>query len=238
MLVDIRLGPGEDPRQIEKSVAEASAPTCMPWRYATDMLELPGGTNRFSLLDIGAGASSLVPRLLERGVDAYAIDPKYQDIPGLIRQAEGRNYTFKQTGQTEEFKARRSALEMFQHSARRHPDRYIPAYASSLPFEDERFDVVCSIGTASQFLDWDLRLLVETAEESLRKTKKGGTVQYSPWGESDLVGVAHVDQVRMEAQAALIDWLHNNPLVTSFRFRQMPASYKFQLTTLVIERAV
>lgn len=76
--LEIRLGSPDTERQIAKLTGISAS----PWQEARALFP----TKEFKdlkILDVGAGLSDIVASLLERGANAFAIDPLYRDLAGL-----------------------------------------------------------------------------------------------------------------------------------------------------------
>lgn len=67
----------------ELRLAEASYSTAAPLEMVAHYIKFPKDFYGKKMLDIGAGASTATLELRERGVEAYAVDFRYQNLGGL-----------------------------------------------------------------------------------------------------------------------------------------------------------
>ncbi len=184
-----------------------------------------------SILDVSAGASSFVAEASARGVGAFAADPAYGSSvdelasttssstvgAAAMVDAHAGRFTFDWYGTPERRAAMRAAaLATFQRDRSAHPDRYVPASLSVLPFEDKEFDLaLCShlLFTWANLFDGRFHLealleLVRVAAEvrvfPLVLQGSGGEVEFLPRllaGLRDEHGVAaQVTEVSYEFQ--------------------------------------
>lgn len=133
-----------------------------------------------SVLDVGAGASGFVPHLLSRGVDAYALDPKF--VPGRYMDlvADVRAYHTSRAGLVGTPPIMEMTLSAFTESVAQHPDRYVYGYASKLPWPDNRFDVVVSSQLHIKYLIAKPEVFNQSMRELVRVLKPGGMLKISP----------------------------------------------------------
>ncbi len=138
------------------------------------------------ILDVCAGGSDLTAALLSMGADAYALDFGYYD---------------KHTHKKILSEGNRPPNLIFLTSLDEHPQRYIGASATDLPFPDGSFDRVMSFYGIFGVMDEETDLLNESMIEALRVLKKGGKLQVGPLLEG------HISDVGKENQRALIEAL-------------------------------
>lgn len=166
----------------EEELARRSKPQDACWEDVLKRLQFPEDLHGIRVLDIGAGASDFIPHILELGADAYALDPKYRRMSDF--RGEVRKYHKTLTAARmprERIKRLQKALETFTECAKNYPERFVSAYASSLPFADGDFDVVCSINALTVYPDVDPHLFPKIVSEALRVTRRGGTLQFYPY---------------------------------------------------------
>jgi hypothetical protein len=86
------LALGQLPRNLERrrdSVCrDATLPTARPWQIVSTLVPFPVGVAGLGIVDVGAGGSDAVAALLTRGANAYAVDPRYRSLPGLVRDVQ------------------------------------------------------------------------------------------------------------------------------------------------------
>lgn len=112
------------------------------------------------VLDCCAGASSFVARACREGADAVAVDPAYASAGDELAEIGRRGlhdgnaiadsfpgrFTWEWYGSVQARERMRArALAEFLLDLGEHPARYVTASLPSLPFDDDRFDLVlCS----------------------------------------------------------------------------------------------
>jgi SAM-dependent methyltransferase len=172
-------------------------------------------------VDVGAGGSDAVAELLARGADAYAVDPRYAALAGLVRDAN--SYFARQTaaGQLPQAReasapgiaAQRAAFGRFLASfqARKTQRRYLAAVASNLPFETASADFVYSLDCITQYLDREYDGLLGAVREALRVLKPGGTLALAPFRDDVFALGYHA--ARQANQERLITWLDEHGII-------------------------
>lgn len=132
------------------------------------------------VLDIGGGATDFTAHLLDNGVDAYSLDPRYTDkalpkirgeILGLLEQGEHDEELIDST---------MAIVDCFYESRIQHPDRYRFGYATNLPFADGMFDVVVSSELHYRHLIFDDTSFIDSICDSMRVLKKTGVFKVFP----------------------------------------------------------
>lgn len=186
----------------------------MPWETSIRLLDLPEKLQGVRILDVGGGASDLTAELLDRGADAYAVDPRYRsrsDLKGRVRKhIKGLYSTTDRDHMRRSFKT----LERFMQSTKTHANRYKSAYASELPFPDDYFDIIFSIDCITVYLDIDSNLLYRATQECIRTVKSGGKVHFFPFGDTaNVFGDSDVTTLRLQNQNQLLTSLRVNPIV-------------------------
>lgn len=197
----------------EKRLFEMSAPSGISWQEGVRLISFPRVLSGLRSLDIGAGASDLVCKLLEEDADAYAVDPAYLNMSGLIEQVKLANMLLK-LRYGDIYKPRDTALERFIRSSKEQPTRYKQAFASSLPFEDNYFNLVYSINSIFPYVDADPQLAIRVIKECLRVTKPGGMIQLFPFeGKVDFGQGQEILKLRTVSHLRLSEWIRSNPRV-------------------------
>ncbi len=137
---------------------------------------MPKEVKDLRILSIGEGGSDSIDRLLELGADAYAIDPKYTNVPEMVDEISIRLF---HNGRDE------APLDRFVQSVTINPDRYIAASSDKLPFSDGHFDLVYSVNSLMGYLDLDRSFLTAVMAESARVVKPGGSLRFYPFKGKD-----------------------------------------------------
>lgn len=124
--------------EAEVEIVRTSGISSAPWEQVVSQLALPELEAGKSIVDVGGGASDAVAHFLDLGIDAYAIDPFYTNEPDLL---EGAHFTIDKLLENrimpKELELRwRSAIDTWVESSKKNPEKYIPAMASNLPFDD------------------------------------------------------------------------------------------------------
>lgn len=147
----------------------------------------------YKILDIGAGFSGLVPGLLEAGIDAIAVDPKYGQ-PNKVFTDEiksARESLLSDIGYLFD-PAHRNATETildlysnafkeFKFARKKHPERFIEASFGSLPFDEDFFNRVVSMDAVSAYANEDEQQFYQGILDAARVTKSGGIIAMTPW---------------------------------------------------------
>lgn len=124
------------------------------------------------VLDVGAGVASFVPTLLDAGVDAYAVDPRFHAVsPDKLIEDLEKVLTDRDLKHPP-----KEELERFKRSIATHPDRYVQTYATELPFTNGDFDLIVSNLLMYRHLI-KLNAFDVALEEFLRVTKSGGRIK-------------------------------------------------------------
>lgn len=157
-------------------VTSSSVPSALGW----EGLRLPQDVSGLRVLDAGGGGSDMTAEFLEKGADAYAIDPQYDNATGFFMmclQISGANQVSTRMSE-EERHARFGALARFRLSQKQYPDRYVQASMTKIPFPDKHFDIVYSIRAATIYLDLDLEVFRRTMRELIRVGKEVRLLPY------------------------------------------------------------
>lgn len=169
----------------EERIIEQSESTALSFEVIEKLVEIPKDVKGKKILIIGAEASDFTAVLLERGADAYAIDPRYRDINSLTNHVDKHiakmNKIFSNINRALEYERKqKQTLSRFLESVHLNPEHYIAAKASQLPFEDNTFDMVFSINCVLGTLDIEKNLLFKAKDEAIRVTKSDGMIQFFP----------------------------------------------------------
>lgn len=219
----------------EQEIAKRAGFTAKSWRDIRLMVNFPENVAGLRILDIGAGGSDITAHLLERGAEAYALDPKYADPQSLKGKFDDLYQRLGKIGATngQHAKEAEAVLENQQRSMAQNPEKYVAAYATQLPFPDNYFDLVFSVSCMFSHIDENSKALMAAAREAIRVTKPGGQIQLVPLaffeGES-----ADISEIRSANQQELYFWLPtqkdlkvaigNGPslIITKGRVAQLP----------------
>jgi ubiquinone/menaquinone biosynthesis C-methylase UbiE len=212
----------------EDELSKSVPPSALPWARAGEFVQLPADVKGLAVLDVGAGASDITAILMERGADAYAIDPKYRKkseindmIKAHLRSGQYDMPTRMTINQT---------LLKWTASIAKTPDRYKATSATHLPFADNFFDIVFSIDTLTAFLDVDRGILMQSVQECLRVTKPGGRVTFSPFQDIQPIWPPAINALRLRNDEHLLNWLKTNPDVESVEVRNTPVKFHHALS--------
>lgn len=194
----------------EKDVANISPTSALSWDRAKSILRLPEEVSKLRVLDVGAGASDITAALLSQGADAYAVDPKYNSKSNIRGQIQAQLKTPYYVDRKREVQ---ETLERFMESIKTNPDHYKTAMGTNMPFSDDFFDVVFSLGAISGYLDVDRNLFLAAIQECLRVLKPGGTLQLMPFLDRISSQPEGINQLRLSNDAYVKNWLEKNPQI-------------------------
>ncbi len=135
------------------------------------------------ILDIGAGTSDFVARLLRLGADAYAFDHGYDDMAKLGKRMKG------------------PLSRAFIDSVRSEPQRYISGSSHNLPFASGTFDAITSYYGIFGVIDDDVALAKVSINEAIRVLKPDGILSLGRLMDGDIT------QSQKANQRRLLDWL-------------------------------
>jgi len=227
----------------EKKLLDQSICSARSWRYINMIVGFPEDVRGLKVLDVGGGGSDATAVLLEKGADAWAIDPRYKsrsDVKGKVRQylLELTQRWGKKPPWDEFIRSQEKALERFIRSARERPERYIVAYASSIPFPDNYFDFVFSTNCITEYLDVRPETFLAAISECVRVTKPCGQIHVFPFEdfylEEDLPRLNPEEQrsynmtyhARRENQARLLELLEESGILDYAIFEVMESNHK------------
>ncbi|WP_308638724.1 class I SAM-dependent methyltransferase [Paenibacillus silvisoli] len=167
-----------------------------------------------SMLDIAAGASSFTAEAHGRGLDAYAVDPRYELAPKQLIGDAGEEiavstaklaqlsdrFDFSYYGDLDRHRAGREAslAKFASHygAAEVRENRYRSGTLPNLPFEDNRFGLVlCShfLFLYEEQFDYDFHLAAVL--DMMRVCKPGGSVRIYPLISLKWEPYAHLEQL-------------------------------------------
>lgn len=196
----------------ERQLVNVSPAGCSSWETCTIAITFPENVSGLRILDVGGGGSDMTAKLLEDGADAYAVDPRYKsrsDLKGRVRQELD---ALRNTDERQYIRKYQAAFDHFWESLRQNPERYKPAFASQLPFDDNNFDFVFSIATVFGYIDMDYKLLNTATSEMIRVTKPGGKIQLYPFEERYAGQSIEAESLRLNNRERWLKWLdyHND----------------------------
>lgn len=226
---------------------DESFPSSRSYIDLLPLVEVPNNLTGLHILDIGGGGSDFTAVLLEKGADAYAIDPLYANRSKLISQIKNHLREQLVSGinpiDTAYLSRQNKALEHFKESARVSPEHYLARLATKTGFLDNTFEYVFSFNCITEFLGLDENVLISAVTEAIRITKPGGIIQIYPINESysqstlkilqtrnprDFVKI----QTRKNTEEVLFQWLAAQ---NSIHFTPAPAGLSNHMR-LVIKR--
>ncbi len=191
----------------EETIAQSIAsPTGTSWEDVFKCVLLPKKVSGLKILDVGGGGSDATCELLERGAEAYSIDPAYRNMKSLVNNLEIGNAFLD--SETREIRAR--VLDRFIQSTRENPGSYIEGLASMIPFSDGYFDVVFSRIAVLFYLDVDSKILEQSVDEMLRATNSGGTIRLFPFMDEEPTWQGEVNDLRIRNNEMLLENLKRN----------------------------
>jgi ubiquinone/menaquinone biosynthesis C-methylase UbiE len=120
------------------------------------------------VLDVCGGVSDFTAKLLQLGVDAYALDFGYDDIEELFIRSSHR------------------PAGLFPKSVIENRNRYIMGSAHHLPFPSDTFDAVTSYYGIFGVIDDDVSLAYASINEGIRVLKPGGILSIGPFKSGDI----------------------------------------------------
>lgn len=153
------------------------------------------------MLDVGAGFSGFVPTLIDQGVDAVALDPKYycdydydEDLAHILKSEEELTLSANSV----------KAMAEFKKAKRKYSERFIGGTASDTGLEDDTFDYVfSSFAAVTGSLD-DIPAATEELRELLRITRHLGVISIYPviGGAGDIVNTQ--SSVKLETRTDIL----------------------------------
>lgn len=162
-------------------------------------VELPAHVDGRSILDIGAGTSTISMDFAADGARVIALDLRFRNVDE-IRTSSGDYFRcYRSNLDDPVLRKRNAALEgvyvddredskrFFIDFARASQGFYVAGDLWKLPFADNSFDFVFSIRCLADCYV-DSEVFLEAACEALRVAKPGSTVQISPW-QSDYLSL-------------------------------------------------
>jgi hypothetical protein len=157
----------------ERKIATTSFGSATPYEVLAPVIGFPQDVRRLTIIDVGSGASSAVVELRRRGARGFGVDPGYRDVRRLIKSTEEYIRT---NARVNPFAAnlRRAALQAFKGDHQRNRERYKPAFAGNMPFEDSSADIVYSLLCLTYFLSEDRDVFFGAVDEGLRVLKPIG----------------------------------------------------------------
>lgn len=204
------------------------------------------------VLDVGAGGSDFTARLLELGIDAYAVDPIYKARSQVRGKVEEYNKILLKSATSPQVRKgfiqravrARETVERFSESVRLNPSHYIPEFVLSMSFPEDTFDRVYSNNCVTEWMDGtDSLLFLGAVGQLIRVTKPGGKIQLYPFvekGEAPKGIKPAVSPEELERRYAKRDANHRQ-LLEVLRAAQIPfGSFQgdAQSRTLIIEKPV
>lgn len=175
----------------EEDIVRFTPISARPWEFIKQVLVLPEYIKGLNILDVGGGSSDTTARLLEKGANAYALDPCYESDSDLEEKTrwyleeltKWQMYGLTKMDSPESAKKQKEAFERFLVSRRKDIAHYVCASATSIPFGNNYFNLVFSAVCITGHFDVNKEIFFAAVKECLRVTKPGGLVQLFPWGE-------------------------------------------------------
>lgn len=205
-------------------------PTSASWEEVFECVLMPKEVKGLRILDVGAGASDAVNKLLELGAEAYAIDPRYRSRSDLKGRVKKHNVL-------KDNKLRRNeALESFMDSIKSSPERYLEASATDLPFPDNFFDIVYSRIAITTYLDVDRDIFSNAVEECIRVTKTGGSIRFFPYMDVEPGWPTEINELRLNNEREVVNRLKNDSRIRDISEADVNSN-GLAWKTLIIEKA-
>ncbi len=138
------------------------------------------------IIDIGAGASDFTEEVLQRGADAYAIDPRYTSLDNLesdimnfsLNKDQNPNLSRLTDDALRQLVEQSSeTLEKFKVGFSENPTRYLPKSATELPFSDSFADLIVSNNCLTQLARNQYHLYIKAVRECIRVLKTNGKLR-------------------------------------------------------------
>ncbi len=196
----------------QEQIIDGIPTSANPWQELWKDLGLPDDPTGLRMLDVGGGASDLTAELLERGADAFAIDPRYKSKWLVDRSAKNffnavrQRDPVKRSYLDENF----ATLKRMLCSMESHPDRYLAGLSTDIPFESDSFDLVFSSDCITVQLDLNYDLLSQSVSECLRVVKPGGEVRIAPIGFISPGLPSEVSARKISNQSRVVNELDKN----------------------------
>lgn len=225
------LGEGID-ISVEQKLFSQSHSSARSWQDIKEIVGFPREVKGMRILDIGGGGSEATAILLERGADAYAIDPRYEDKSQVrkstieyllkLRKIVPNTSTWKKHIQSQH-----ESLERFLRSIKKRSNHYKAAFASKIPFGDNYFDIVFSVNCITEYLDQEPETLIAAIAECVRVTKSGGQIHLFPFQDAYYpIATPNYDryyEIRTKNQDNLLELLSESRTL-SFEIRDLSTS--------------
>lgn len=207
-----------------------------PWEEVFSCVLIPEEVSGLRILDVGAGASDAVSKLLDLGADAYAIDPWYKSFSTLRGRVKKNEEHAKKHG-VGDLVRRREALDAFSKSAKRNPERYITGSVFSIPFQNNYFDIVYSRAVILGYLNLDIDMLSKAVYECVRVTKPEGTIRLYPWMDKGIQRDPTSDTMRLRNDQRLINKLRRDEKIGAVKIETVISAGQ-EKEILIIQKAV
>jgi hypothetical protein len=139
-------------------------------------------SSKKTLVDIASGFSSLVPYLLSKNYDAWAIDPIYGLSDEEVRvelDDYHKRLVEKFSFGSDHYRTRRTSTQDFSRVFPLRRDRFLKGNFESVPLPDLFADLTVSMQGITH-LGYNERLVNKAIKEALRITKIGGSVILAP----------------------------------------------------------
>ncbi len=213
-----------------KDLEGVAQPTSASWEEVFECVLMPSDVKGLRILDVGAGASDAVCKLLELGAEAYAIDPRYRSRADLKGRVKKHNKLVSN-------KLRRNeALESFMESAKSRPERYLEASATEIPFPDNFFDIVYSRIAVTSYLDVDRDIFSNAVEECIRVAKTGGSIRFFPYMDVEPGWPPEVNELRIDNEREVVNRLKKDSRIKGISEEDVNINGLAD-KTLIIEKA-
>lgn len=150
----------DNPIQRERKAAE-SVPK-IATQANLEYFDLPKKIKGLTILDVGAGLSTITAQLQKQGANAIAVDYAYEDLDKLQAATRYAPGTFRETPTKGKIKA-------------------VAAFAGQLPFPDNSINICLSSFFIDQLVVKHGDTMIKIVSEVLRVLKPGGNLQINPW---------------------------------------------------------
>lgn len=181
--------------QAEQRLIESLGSTTSNFAKVSRCIEFPFPITRQTIIDLGAGASSVPVELAKRGANVFAIDYRYSQPEALQQTSKGfideidraiKSPLMVLSGKSADLARQKqdfidSRERFFQDFESPHPKaNYLAASFRKIPFPDNTFTFAYSIGTLTDY-SLEPELLLIMVEEGLRVLGNRKELHVSPW---------------------------------------------------------
>ncbi len=225
--------------QQEQNLAVESFSTANSFEQTSKIIDFPRQVAGLTIVDIGAGASTCVAELREKGANALAVDYRYYnpkklkrsvdrklaDVPAILNERVNEARTnlgafftedLEISGQQQFVRLSRKLRDRFFYNLGLGRGQYIAALAGFLPIRSNSVDFVYSTQALSTFLLKEAEVFQSAMDETFRILKTGGEIQIQPW----ISNLFHWSNEERGNAQAFLQHLENSSI--SYQIEQLP----------------